>query len=350
MSHNGSDVETAPAVLTYEDLLDVATNLRWTWKIDARRLFALLDPAASPGALEWPQQLLLGLGRERVNQLLSSDPQIADLARGVVENFRRYFTQTPSTWFHTQHKSDKDQVIAFFAAEFSLTDSLPIFAGGLGTVAAEQLKASSALGLPLVGVGLLYRGTSHQWLDREGRQHEAWDMMSPEKMPIERVRDAQGRLIQVNVSLPGRDIQVAVYRARVGRNELILLDSAVATNSEADRIITTRLYDSDLETRLAQELILGVGGVRALAALDIEPAMLHLNEGHSVFAILERIRRVMAQEGLSFAEARLAVRPGLLFTTHTPVAAGHDYFPDALARRSRGIDAGERDAARHQGI
>ncbi len=333
MSHNGSDVETAPAVLTYEDLLDVATNLRWTWKIDARRLFALLDPAASPGALEWPQQLLLGLGRERVNQLLSSDPQIADLARGVVENFRSYFTQTPSTWFHTQHKSDKDQVIAFFAAEFSLTDSLPIFAGGLGTVAAEQLKASSALGLPLVGVGLLYRGTSHQWLDREGRQHEAWDMMSPEKMPIERVRDAQGRLIQVNVSLPGRDIQVAVYRARVGRNVLILLDSAVATNSEADRIITTRLYDSDLETRLAQELILGVGGVRALAALDIEPAMLHLNEGHSVFAILERIRRVMAQEGLSFAEARLAVRPGLLFTTHTPVAAGHDYFPDALARR-----------------
>ena len=318
---------------TYDDLLDVATNLRWTWKIDARRLFALLDPTASPGALEWPQQLLLGLGRERVEAKLAEDPEIAALATKVVANFRTYFTQTPQTWYPTTHRAEKDQVVAFFAAEFSLTDSLPIFAGGLGTVAAEQLKAASALGIPLVGVGLLYRGTSHQWLDREGRQHEAWDMMSPEKMPIERARDSQGRLIQVNVSLPGRDIQVAVYRASVGRNQLILLDSAVATNSESDRILTTRLYDSDHEVRFAQELILGVGGVRALAALDIEPAVLHLNEGHSVFAILERMRRIMASEGLSFDEAQVAVRPGLHFTTHTPVAAGHDYFPDALARR-----------------
>jgi starch phosphorylase len=333
VSKSRADVVTSTPGATYEDLLDVATNLRWTWKIDARRLFAALDPQASPGALEWPQQLLLGLGRERVNDLIASDPAIAELAQAVVANFRSYFAQTSVTWFPTHHKAAVDQVIAFFAAEFSLTDSLPIFAGGLGTVAAEQLKAASALGLPLVGVGLLYRGTSHQWLDREGRQHEAWDMMSPDKMPIERARDAQGRVLQVSVSLPGRDIQVAVYRARVGRNQLFLLDSAVATNSEADRILTTRLYDADVETRLCQELILGIGGVRALAALSIEPAMLHLNEGHSVFAIVERIRRVMAHEGLSFEEARVAVRPGLLFTTHTPVAAGHDYFPDALARR-----------------
>ncbi|MBW4029567.1 MAG: glycosyltransferase family 1 protein [Acidobacteria bacterium] len=333
MSESRATVAPVPPLATYEDLLDVATNLRWTWKIDARRLFAALDPSASPGALEWPQQLLLGLGRERVNARIASDPAVSELANAVVDNFRSYFAPSATTWFATHHRHEKDQVIAFFAAEFSLTDSLPIFAGGLGTVAAEQLKAASALGLPLVGVGLLYRGTSHQWLDREGRQHEAWDMMSPDKMPIERARDAQGRLIQVTVSLPGRDIQVAVYRARVGRNQLILLDSAVTTNDEADRILTTRLYDSDLETRLSQELILGIGGMRALAALSIEPAMLHLNEGHSVFAILERIRRVMANEGLSFEEAQLAVRPGLLFTTHTPVAAGHDYFPDALARR-----------------
>lgn len=333
MSQSRSVATTAPAVATYEDLLEVATNLRWTWKIDARRLFAALDPTASPGALEWPQQLLLGLGRDKVTRVISDDPALAELATSVVQNFRTYFSQSAKTWFPTHHRSEKDHVIAFFAAEFSLTDSLPIFAGGLGTVAAEQLKASSALGLPLVGVGLLYRGTSHQWLDREGRQHEAWDMMSPEKMPIERARDEQGRVVQVTVSLPGRDIQVAVYRAHVGRNKLLLLDAALATNSEVDRILTTRLYDSDPATRFSQELILGVGGVRALAALNIEPAMLHLNEGHSVFAILERIRRVMAHEGLSFEEAQLAVRPGLLFTTHTPVAAGHDYFPDALARR-----------------
>jgi starch phosphorylase len=321
------------SLATYENLLDVALNLRWTWKIDARRLFAKLDPTASPGALEWPQQLLLGLGRDRVTALINGDPEIAGLATRVVDDHRSYQRSTARTWFSTTHREHRDLVVAFFAAEYSLTDSLPIYAGGLGTVAAEHLKASSALGVPLVGVGLLYRGTSHQWLDREGRQHEAWDMMSPRKMPIELARDRQGRAVEVSVNLPGRDIRVAVYRAQVGRNQLFLLDSAVTTNSEADRSLTTRLYDSNAETRLAQELILGVGGVRALAALSIEPHVLHLNEGHSVFALLERTRRAMAQEGLSFDEALAVVRPGVLFTTHTPVAAGHDYFAPDLARR-----------------
>jgi starch phosphorylase len=321
------------SVVTYDDLLEVALNLRWTWKIEARRLFASLDPEASPGALEWPHQLLLGLGRSRVTQLLNTDLDIAELAKAVVENFRSYDAKSAKTWFKTSHRGQKDLVVAYFAAEYSLTDSLPIFAGGLGTVAAEHLKASSALGVPVVGVGLLYRGTSHQWLDREGRQHEAWDMTSPSQMPIERARDVQGRVVQVTVSLPGRDIQVAVYRARVGRNQLLLLDSAVNSNSSSDQTLTARLYDSDVDIRFAQELILGVGGVRALAALDVEPVVMHLNEGHSAFAVLERVRRVMAQEGLSFEEARSVVRPGIVFTTHTPVAAGHDYFAPTVAQR-----------------
>lgn len=328
-----SDGSSKPSAVTYDDLLKIALNLRWTWKIEARRLFASLDPEASPGALEWPHQLLIGLGRTRVTELLQTDTHVAQLARTVVEDFRSFDARASKTWFATQHRGQKDLVVAFFAAEYSLTDSLPIFAGGLGTVAAEHLKASSALGVPVVGVGLLYRGTSHQWLDREGRQHEAWDMTSPSQMPIEKARDSQGRVVQVAVSLPGRDIQVAVYRARVGRNRLLLLDSAVDSNSPADRTLTSRLYDSDVDIRFSQELILGIGGVRALAAVDIEPAVLHLNEGHSVFAILERIRRVMAQEGLSFDEARSAVRPGVFFTTHTPVAAGHDYFAPEVARR-----------------
>jgi len=328
-----SSTTPSRSVATYESLLDVALNLRWTWKVDTRGLFAKLDPSASPGALEWPQQLLLGLGRERVTALLAADEQLAELAARVIDDFRSYQRSTTRTWFSTTHREHRDLVVAYFAAEYSLTDSLPIFAGGLGTVAAEHLKASSALGVPLVGVGLLYRGTSHQWLDRDGRQHEAWDMMSPEKMPIELARDAKGRAVQVAVNLPGRDVQVAVYRAQVGRNQLFLLDSAVATNTEADRTLTTRLYDSDARTRLAQELILGVGGVRALAALAIEPDVLHLNEGHCAFALLERARRLMAAESLSFDEALVAMRPGILFTTHTPVAAGHDYFAPDLARR-----------------
>ena len=317
---------------TFDDLLDVAMNLRWTWKVEARRLFKSLDPDASPGALEWPHQLLLGLGRARVDELLQNDPNVAELARTVVENFRRY-DKTGSSWFSRTHRRRKNLVVGYFAAEFSLTDSLPIFAGGLGAVAAEHLKACSALGVPVVGVGMLYRGTSHQWLDREGRQHEAWDMTSPSQMPIVRARDRRGRVVQVTVSLPGRDVHVDVYSARVGRNRLLLLDSAVSTNTLADRSITARLYDSDVETRFSQELILGVGGIRALAAVDIEPAVIHLNEGYSTFAVLERIRRVMAREGLSFDEARTAVRPGVIFTTHTPVAAGHDYFSPGVARR-----------------
>jgi starch phosphorylase len=317
----------------YDDLLDVSLNLRWTWKIEARRLFARLDPDASPGALEWPHQLLLGLGRAKVTALMDSDPETAQLAQSVVDDFRTYELRTNDSWFLTEHRRQKDLIVAYFAAEYSLTDSLPIFAGGLGTVAGEQLKASSALGVPIVGVGLLYRGTSHQWLDREGRQHEAWDMISPNLMPIERASDTHGRHVEVTVSLPGRDVQVAVYRAKVGRNHLLLLDSAVDSNSMADQTLTTRLYDSDVDIRFSQELILGIGGVRALAALDIEPEVLHLNEGHSVFAIVEQIRRAMAQEGLSFNEARTAVRPGIVFTTHTPVAAGHDYFAPAVARR-----------------
>jgi len=327
--------------VTYDDLLEIALNLRWTWKIEARRVFAALDPEASPGALEWPHRLLVGLGRAAVTDRLSADPEIAQLAQSVVDEFRAFEARTAKAWFPKEHKAKRDLVVAYFAAEYSLTDSLPIFAGGLGTVAGEHLKASSALGVPLIGVGLLYRGTSHQWLDRDGRQYEAWDMTSPSQMPIEPARDAQGRVVQVTVPLPGRDLQVAVYRARVGRNSLYLLDAAVASNRTADRTLTTRLYDNDIEIRFAQELILGVGGMRALAAVGIEPEVMHLNEGHSAFATLERLRRAMAREGLSFSEARTAVRPGIVFTTHTPVAAGHDYFEPAVARRFLAPYAGQ---------
>ena len=156
----GESRKRAPA--NFDDLLAVALNLRWTWKIEARRLFARLDPDASPGALEWPHQLLLGLGRATITEMLAADPDLAQLANSVVDDFRVNGvrgTKTAKTWFRVNHRRHKNLVIAFFAAEFALTDSLPIFAGGLGSVAAEQLKAASTLGLPLIGVGLLYRGT-----------------------------------------------------------------------------------------------------------------------------------------------------------------------------------------------
>jgi starch phosphorylase len=311
----------------------VATNLGWTWHARTRALFASLDPTAGPSALEWPRRLLIGLGRAGVEERLASDPELAARAAVVVNGLAGYGARRSKTWFPQTHKKDRKFEVGFFSAEFALTDSLPVYAGGLGTVAGEFLKSASALGVPLVGVGLLYRETSHQWLDDAGLQQESWEVLDFEQLPIELARDGAGRPARVTVPLPGRDVVVQVWTVMVGRTRLYLLDTDVSQNRRADREITARLYGGDQETRIEQELVLGIGGVRALAALGHDPDMAHLNEGHTAFAALERIRMVMARDGLSFAQARLAAAPGMLFTTHTPVAAGHDYFPADLARR-----------------
>ncbi|MGD0944863.1 MAG: alpha-glucan family phosphorylase [Acidimicrobiales bacterium] len=317
----------------FEDLLDVATNLRWTWQARTRALFARLDPTAGPSALEWPCRLLLGLGRAAVEERLASDPDLAKLAAAVVADTKSYKASRAKTWFPQTHRKDRRFEVAYFAAEFALTDSLPVYAGGLGAVAGEFLKSASALGVPLVGVGLLYRETSHQWVDDSGLQQESWEVLTFERLPIELARDAKDRPARVKVPLPGRDVVAQIWTVLVGRNRLYLLDTNLRRNQRADRAITGRLYGGDEETRIQQELVLGVGGIRALAVLGHEPEMVHLNEGHSAFAALERVRQLMVRDRLSFAEARLAAAPGLLFTTHTPVAAGHDYFPAELANR-----------------
>jgi starch phosphorylase len=311
----------------------VATNLGWTWHARTRALFAALDPSAGPSALEWPRRLLIGLGPAVVNDRLAADPDLAARAAGVVEAVARRAADRTKTWFPTTHRKDRRFEVALFSAEFALTDSLPIYAGGLGTVAGEILKSASSLGVPLVGVGLLYRESSHQWLDDGGWQQESWEVQDFNQLPIDRARDSAGRPVRVTVELAGRDVVAQVWTVLVGRTRLYLLDTDIAQNRRGDREITARLYGGDQETRIEQELVLGIGGVRALAALGHDPDMAHLNEGHTAFAALERIRLVMARDRLSFDEARIVAAPGLLFTTHTPVAAGHDYFPAELAAR-----------------
>ena len=320
-------------VVGYEDLLAVATNLRWTWQRRTRELFARLAPAAEPSALEWPRRLLTGLGRAAVEKRLASDPELAALAASVVDDALVYQSGRSKTWFHKTHRKDRDFEVAFFSAEFAVTDSIPVYAGGLGAVAGEFCKSASALGVAVVGVGLLYREASHQWLDDTGLQQESWEVMDFERLPIEPARDAMGRPVRVKIPLPGRDVAAQVWTVLVGRNRLYLLDTDIKPNRRSDRRITGRLYGGDQETRIQQELVLGIGGVRALSVLGHEPEMMHLNEGHSAFATLERIRQEMSRLGLSFDEARVAAAPGMLFTTHTPVAAGHDYFPAELANR-----------------
>ena len=282
-------------------------------------LFAGLAPAAEPSALEWPRRLLTGLGRGRGGAAARVRPG----SRGARRLGRRERDllpgEPPKTWFPQTHRKDRTFEVAFFAAEFALTDSLPVYAGGLGAVAGEFLKSASAVGVAVVGVGLLYRETSHQWLDDTGLQQESWEVLDFERLPIELAHDAMGRPVRVKVPLPGREVVAQVWTVLVGRNRLYLLDTDIRPNRRSDRRITARLYGGDQETRIQQELVLGIGGVRALAALGHEPEMAHLNEGHSAFAALERIRQVDVPRWVLLCRGpRWRRRPGC-FSRRTPL-------------------------------
>ncbi len=320
-------------VVGFDDLLEVATNLRWTWQTRSRSLFAWLDPAASPSALEWPRRLLLGLGRATVEERLASDPELAALATAVVENAAHLRGQRPSYLVSGEPPQGPQLRGGLFRRRVRPHRLVAHLRRGTGAVAGEFLKSASVLGVHLVGIGLLYRETSHQWLDESGFQQESWDVLAFDRLPVELAQDAAGHPVRVRVRLPGRDVVAQVWTVLVGRNRLYLLDTDLRQNRRGDRDISARLYGGDQETRIQQELVLGIGGVRVLAALGHQPEIAHLNEGHAGFAALERIRQLMVHGGLSFAEARLAAAPGLLFTTHTPVAAGHDYFPPELANQ-----------------
>ena len=324
-------VEGARETVSFAELVALAENLRWTWHIDIRTMFAMLFDDAPPGDLEWPLRLLHEAGPTRIEARLRSDPVLAALARDVVEDRTDYLGDAPDTWYPRTKGDAPWMEIAYFSAEFALTDSLPVFAGGLGAIAGEQLKSSSALGVPLLGVGLLYKESSHQWLDDDGLQQESWVVLDPATLPVRRITGTDGRAVTVRVPLPGRQVVAQIWSAPVGRTRLYLLDTDVEENLLADRAITARLYGGGLETRIQQELVLGIGGLRALEALGHQPNVLHLNEGHTAFAALQLIDWISRREGLDYSAARQAAAAQMVFTTHTPVAAGHDYFPRGLA-------------------
>jgi glycogen phosphorylase len=211
-------------------------------------------------------------------------------------------------------------------------ESLPVYSGGLGILAGDHLKGASDLGVPLVGVGILYaQGYFRQRLDAEGRQQEAYENLEPESRPVVPALDAEGREVLVSVELPGREVFLKVWKAEVGRVSVLFLDADIPENAPEDRALTARLYGGDLRTRIVQELVLGVGGVRALRGVGIYPASYHMNEGHAAFSVLERMRELVAS-GSSFEDAREEVTRHTIFTTHTPVPAGHDAFPPDLFR------------------
>lgn len=313
-------------------LNELAHNLWWVWTPEATELFATLDRELWDEVVHNPVKLLRRIRQERLEEVANDDKYLKHYD-SVMEAFDAYMN-ADDTWFARNYPDDVDKPIAYFSAEFGLHESLPIYSGGLGVLSGDHCKAASDLGLPLVGVGFLYpQGYFRQRITSQGDQKAYYEKLDLAEVPARPAVDENGDQIYVSVELPGRTVSAKVWRIQVGRIPLYLLDTDVDPNAPEDRELAARLYGGDNEMRLSQEIILGIGGVRALRALEIEPYAWHMNEGHSAFIGLERIRELVEDEGLSFDEAREVVQASTLFTTHTPVPAGHDAFAFDLMER-----------------
>jgi starch phosphorylase len=315
-------------------LREAVYNLRWSWNHDAIELFRRLDRDLWEQTGHNPVLMLGTIAQEKLEEAALDDAFLTHMDRVCRGNDN--YLKAARTWFKRNHADALTHNIrvAYFSMEFGLTECLPIYSGGLGVLSGDHLKSSSDLDIPLVGVGLLYQeGYFHQRLNADGWQQERYPQNDFYNLPLQPERDPQGSPLRITVDFPGRPIYVQVWQAQVGRIPLFLLDTNIEPNSPTDQNITDQLYGGDLELRLQQEIILGIGGVRALAVLNILPTVCHMNEGHSAFLSLERARLLMEAQDVDYAEAREAVAAGCLFTTHTPVPAGFDVFPADLLNR-----------------
>ncbi len=314
-----------------DPLDEIARDLWYSWHRDAIELFARLDPDAWQAADRNPVMTLAQVPQTTLDAAARDETFLAELRR-VHTAFRAYKEGTG--WFQEVYPGVTDLRVAYLSLEFGLDTALPIYSGGLGVLAGDHLKSASDLGLPLVGVGLLYgNGYFRQALNVDGWQQERYPPSDWSKTPVHRQLDADGAQLHVEVVMAGTPVRAAIWRAQVGRVALYLLDTDIEENAPELREITTSLYGGDRERRLRQELLLGIGGLRALDAVGVAPTVFHMNEGHSAFLTLERIRTLMHDDGLPFAAAFEQVAGSTLFTTHTPVSAGNEVFEVALVRR-----------------
>ena len=318
-----------------EKLWAIARNLWWSWDRDSTSLFRDLDPVRWRELNHNPISLLseipLSKLERRAGELV--------LHGRINYAYRRLqeYLQADRTWGATHAGVLRPHPVAYFSAEFGLHESLPIYSGGLGVLAGDHVKSASDLDIPLVGVGLFYgQGYFRQWLDRSGWQHEEYLPTDVSQLPMEPAISKTGKPVTIRIETRGPSISARVWRVEVGRIDLLLLDSNVDGNTPEDRELTSRLYGGDGRVRVRQELLLGVGGFRALKAMGITPGVLHLNEGHSGFAVLEAIRCRMEEEGVGFDQALPHVSREVVFTTHTPVPAGHDRFNAGLIEEHLG--------------
>ncbi len=316
-----------------DSLVEIALDMRWSWSHYADDVWRRLDPAL----WDLTQNLwvvLQTVSRDRLEQVL------ADSAfRKEIDGLVRHKNQTAKApaWFQQNYPKPPLTCAAYFSMEFMLSEALPIYSGGLGNVAGDQLKAASDLGVPVIGIGLLYQqGYFRQVINKDGSQQALFPYNDPGQLPITPLRKANGEWLRLEIALPGYSVWLRTWQVQVGRVKLYLLDTNDAANFPAHRGITSELYGGGTDLRLKQELVLGLGGWRLLCALGIQPEVCHLNEGHAAFAVLERARTFMEATGQPFEVALAATRAGNIFTTHTAVPAGFDLFPPALIEQYLG--------------
>jgi len=317
----------------FDSLADLALDMRWSWSHATDEIWRQLDPELWE-ITQNPWVVLQTVSRDRIERVLA-DPVFRTNVDGLIEASRQS-AEAPA-WFQRNHSATQLTCAAYFSMEFMLSEALPIYSGGLGNVAGDQLKAASDLGVPVVGVGLLYQqGYFRQMIDKSGAQQALYPYNDPGQLPITPLRHPNGEWLRLEIALPGYSVWLRAWQVRVGRVKLYLLDSNDAANFPAHRGITSELYGGGPELRLAQEILLGIGGWRLLRALGLQPEVCHLNEGHAAFAVLERARTFMEETGQSFEVALATTRAGNLFTTHTAVAAGFDLFAPALIEQYLG--------------
>ncbi len=306
---------------------ELAYNLWWTWRSEAQTLFQRIDPVLWETLEHNPVRFLRQVARKDLNTV-AKDKKYLDLYDRVIDDLSRYMAKDgpDKTWLQTKHPDYKGQ-IAYFSFEFGLHECLPLYAGGLGVLAGDHLKEASDLGIPLVGMGFMYLlGYFRQRITEDGWQEADYEKLDFADLPVTPVLDAAGEPLKVAIELPNKEMWARVWLAQVGRVPLYLLDADLPENKSQDRALTQRLYNPDPDTRIPQEVLLGIGGVRALRAMKIEPTVWHMNEGHPAFLTLERAREYIQDQGLNFEQAHATIRASTVFTTHTPVPAGNDTF------------------------
>ena len=313
-------------------LYDISYNLWWSWNTDFLKLFKQIDIDLWENCQKNPIKFLKLVSQDKLEEICKNE----DFLKGydkIVRDFEDYMC-TKSTWFSKRYPDNSNDLIAYFSAEYGLDETVAIYSGGLGVLSGDHIKTASDMGIPIVGIGLLYKhGYFHQQIDGYGQQKEVYKDVDLSMLPIESVKDHEGKDLLISLKFPDKKLYLKVWKINVGRCEIYLMDSDIDENIDEYKDITTTLYGGDQEMRIKQEIVLGMGGVNLLYSLGLNPTVYHMNEGHSAFLTIELIKNVMKFKEVSFDIAKEIVSAKTIFTTHTPVKAGNDIFPISLVEK-----------------